>query len=523
MQSIDEQHKAAQYYLSNGQLSKALQILTTLLSEEPNNADAHFLSGICYFELRHINKAINSISDAIDLNSTDEYKAYLAKCFAVKGDRINTAKWAEKVSLENSNSARILDTVGVSLSHVEAHTKALKYFEKALQLNPNLAAVHYNYGVSCTFLGEKEKARKSLEKVIQLQPAHIHAHFALADLGGVTKENNHIGRLNKLIASTKQPDALLQLHHALAKEYEELKEYKLAFQTLEKGKSQKRKTIPYQFSDQLTHFQHVKEFAKKPLELRGGCQSKEPIFIVGMPRSGTTLVDRILSSHSDVMSAGELQDFGMAVKELSQTSSNHVLDIATLDTAENLDHKKLGEYYLEKTRIVTGKNKHFIDKLPFNFFYLRQIFQALPHAKVICLMRNPLDTCIGNFRQLFSINNPYYQYSLDLKTTGSFYSEYWHLVQTWKQQQVNNLYVLTYEDLVNSPTVQIPKLLNFCGLDWQEDCLKFEKNTAAVSTASALQVRQPLSAKYLNRWKKFEDECAELIELLANNNVEFNI
>jgi len=240
-----------------------------------------------------------------------------------------------------------------------------------------------------------------------------------------------------------------------------------------------------------------------------------------MPRSGTTLVERIISSHDSVTSAGELQDFGMSIKELTQTKSNKVLDIETITAAYDLDFEALGKTYLNRTRTITGDAPHFIDKLPFNFFYVDLIKRALPNAKIICLLRNPMDTCIGNYRQLFTINNPYYGYSLNLKTTAQFYSEFHQLAHHWQSQENSNFMLLNYEDLVAEPIQQIKKIIKFCDLPWQESCLNFHTNKAPVSTASKVQVREPINNKALGRWKKYQSNTLQAQSILIEQGIAF--
>ena len=207
-----------------------------------------------------------------------------------------------------------------------------------------------------------------------------------------------------------------------------------------------------------------------------------------MPRSGTTLVERILINHTDVKSCGELQDFGVALKEVTGISSQKVLDVETLQAAKSIDFAELGKRYVQRTKSITDNSPKFIDKLPFNFFYIDLIKKALPNAKIICLLRNPMDTCVGNFRQLFSINSPYYSYAYNLQSIGRFYAEFYQLANKWKNSNADNFMLLKYEDLVANPEQKIRQLLEFCGLSWQEKCLHAEQNTAPVSTASEVQV-----------------------------------
>jgi len=373
--------------------------------------------------------------------------------------------------------------------------------------------------VSSKFAGLFEQAKKVFETAIELSPDHYQAYFASSDIGGVTKDNNHIARLLPMLDVNSHPDSSLHIGHALAKEYETLGEYDKSFEVLERVKQQKLATIDYKFSDDYKLFDYLRQFPVADNITQLGHDSSQPIFVVGMPRSGTTLVERILSNHTDVKSCGELQDFGVALKEVTETSSQKVLDVETLLAAESIDFAELGKRYIQRTKAITDNSPKFIDKLPFNFFYIDLIKKALPNAKIICLLRNPMDTCVGNYRQLFSINSPYYSYAYNLQSIGRFYAEFYQLANKWKNSNADNFMLLKYEDLVANPEQKIRQLLEFCGLSWQGKCLHAEQNTAPVSTASEVQVREPINTKSIGRWKKFRPYTNELETFLIGTGI----
>lgn len=523
MPTIQQLHKQAQSLLGQGQYQAAWQHLATILKQDPNHTDANFLMGIVFLETGQLSQAVQLIEKAISLKKSAEYLAWLTKAYALQGDLLKTKETAEQVPVKTLKSAVTLDTVGVALSRVGLHEEAIKYFNKAIATDKRKPNFFYNYAVSQKFLGHFSKAREGFQQAIKLFPDYAQAHFALSDLGGITQEKNHIERLTLGLSRAKHPDATLHYSHALAKEHESLGDYESAFSVLAAGKANKLATLQYQISDDLTLFDELNKQLTQTQTLPGssGCQSNEPIFVLGMPRSGTTLVERIISCHSSVTSAGELQDFGVAVKTLSGTATRKVLDVETLQAGLTIDGQQLGEEYLARTRAVTGQTPHFIDKLPFNFFYLPLIRKALPNAKIVCLLRNPMDTCIGNFRQLFSINSPYYYYAYKLDYIGQFYREFYQWVHHWQTRYPENMLLLNYETLVDKPDEQIPALIEFCGLPWQEACLHAERNTAPVSTASKVQVREPINKSAINRWKRYESQCQPLIEIFENASIAF--
>jgi hypothetical protein len=234
-----------------------------------------------------------------------------------------------------------------------------------------------------------------------------------------------------------------------------------------------------------------------------------------MPRTGTTLVERILSSHPAVFSAGELTNFALALKREARTSSRLVLDPETLAEAESVDLARVGAEYVASTRPRTGHTPHFIDKMPLNFFYAGLIHRALPNAKIICLRRNPLDTVLSNYRQLFATSFSYYNYAYDLLDAGRYFIEFDALAKHWLQTIPENYCEVHYESVVADTEKEAQRLVAFCGLDWDPACLAFEQNAAPVATASSVQVRQPIYRTAVERWRKYEPELAPLKAFLA--------
>jgi hypothetical protein len=311
-------------------------------------------------------------------------------------------------------------------------------------------------------------------------------------------------------------DAELHLCHALAKHSENAGQYADSFSLLQRGKRRKRASLRYSIEDDAALFEAVRQ-AATPEFLRaasGGFASREPIFIVGMPRTGTTLIERILSSHSSVFAAGELSDFSLAVKRAARTPSKLVLDPPTIRAAGNLDFSALGQAYIESTRPRTGHTPHFIDKMPLNFLYVGLIHRALPNAKIIGVRRNALDTCLSNYRQLFATSFPYYNYAYELLDVGRFYLLFDELMHYWRAQLGDRYFQVHYEAVVSDTEREAKRLLEFCELPWEAACLRFHENTAPVATASSVQVRQPIYRTSMERWRKYERELAPLRELL---------
>ncbi|MEH6584209.1 MAG: sulfotransferase, partial [Halioglobus sp.] len=298
--------------------------------------------------------------------------------------------------------------------------------------------------------------------------------------------------------------------------------YEQAMQQLLAGKALKLEQLQPQQQDNKALFSALGQASTRLARLPvTGCDSPEPIFIVGMPRTGTTLVERILSSHSQVVSAGELANFSTLVKQQLGTASRWVLDVETIEQADKLDFEKLGRDYLESTRHLTGNSAHFIDKMPLNFMYIPLIAKALPRAKIICLRRNPMDTVLSNFRQLFATSFTYYNYAYSLKDSAEFYVAFDALIAQCEQDLGTRLYSIAYESVVADAEAQTRQLLQYCELPWEPQCLAFQENTAPVATASAVQVREKLYQRAVHRWKHYEPWLGAVKDIFNANHIVF--
>lgn len=488
------------------------------LAREPRFADAHFLHGVACAEQQRVADAIPSLDRAAALEPARvEYLAQLARALARAGRDPQATAVADRAVALAPTDALTLDTLGNVYARANRHERAADLFRRACALHPRHAGFQFNLAASLTFLGDFDGADAAYEACLAADPRFWKAHSSLSQLRRQTPEHNHVQRLLGLLALTAgNVDAQLHLHMALAKEHEDLGDFAGAFRHLEAGKGAKRRELRYDFGDDAAIFMALQRlFPVGSDALHNTTSSREPIFVVGMPRTGTTLVERILSSHSQVYSAGELQNFGLIVKRASGTRSPRVLDVETLERAVKVDPRALGEAYIASTRPATGQKPRFVDKMPLNFLYAGFIARALPQASIVCLRRDALDTCLSNFRQLFAVNYSYYNYAYDLLDTGRYYQQFDRLMEHWRRALPGRVLEVRYEDLVADQENQTRRLLEFCGLPWEDACLAFERNAAPVATASAVQVRQPLYDSSVGRWRKYEAQLGELRRLLG--------
>ena len=507
-QAVDE--------LNRGNWRRAYDLATALLRQGASLAGVHFVAGFAAMEMHRLQAAKDHLKHAVALNPRRaDYRMQLARALARDRSMKEAVEVADQVLAMTPHEAGILDALGVIYTQANAHRKAIDLFRRVATIMPARAGYRFNLATSLTFAGDFDEAEREYEACIGIDPFYWKAHLGLSQLGKWSPSRNHIHRLESLLPLvTDNVDGFMYLNLALAKEYEDLEQFACAFDHLSRGKAVQRTVRGYSSERDEKLFLALASRFPVP-ELPGnGYGSREPIFIVGMPRSGTTLVERILSSHPAVHSSGELQNFGVCLKRESGSRTPYMLDTDTITLSADSDWRRLGESYVESTRPDTGHTAHFIDKLPHNFLYLGYIAHALPQARIIHLRRDPIDTCLSNFRQLFALTSPYYDYSFDLMDTGRYYLMYEDLMRHWHRVLPGRILDVKYEDLVEFQETQTRRMLEFCGLPWNGACLRFEDNDAPVATASAVQVRNPMNRSSVQRWKKYESQLSELIALL---------
>lgn len=499
--------EAARAALAAGDLASAQRIATALVTDSPNDAEGHFLLGIAISSMGQIRAGIGHVAQAVAIDPQGEYRAHLAKLLMLlrrDGEAAATLLEAEQAPPAD---ALARDTMGCVYARLGNHEAALVHFAEAARLKPQNVEYRYNQAVTLNFLGRTDEADAALEALIELAPDYARAHHLLAGLRKQTPTRNHIARLSKALAANDDARDRLLLGYALAKEQEDVGEPHAALNTLCATNAEHRRTLPYRFDQDATAFDAIE--AAWPLPAAVDAPIDAPIFIVGMPRTGTTLVDRILSSHSDIESAGELQAMPLAVKWASGTRTPTVLDAQTIAAAASADMGEIGRDYLHRAmHHRRDTSLRFTDKFPGNFQYLGFIARALPQSRIICLRRHPMDTVLSNFRNLFATSSRYYDYSYDLLDIAAYYVRFDRLMAKWRAALPGQLIEVRYENLVADQAGETQRMLAHCGLEWSDACLSFHANSAPVSTPSAAQVRQPIYSSSVARWKSHAEVLA---------------
>ncbi|MGH8158995.1 MAG: sulfotransferase [Rhodanobacter sp.] len=509
---------------SRGSWQEAQELVVPLLPMAPQHAGVHGIAGVVSMELQQLTQAITYLRRAAELDPTRaDFATLYAKALSMNGLPSEALLAADRALALSPQDPMTLDTLGVIYTQANAHERAATAFRRAAALAPTQAPYRFNLATALIAVGDIDAAELELEACIELDPTYWNPHLSLAQLRRQIPANHHVARLESLLSKHQNnAAALTYLNMALAKECEDLADYPRAFEHLVRGKSAGRGARHDSIQRDKALFEALTQAFPVTQTISTGDLSEEPIFVVGMPRSGTTLVERILSSHPDVHAAGELQNFAAALQHASGNQAPFLFNpLETIARTRDIDWKHLGSAYLASVRPSTAHASRFIDKLPHNFLYVGFIANALPNAKIICLRRDPMDTCLSNFRQLFE-QGAYFDYSFDLLDTGRHYVLFDRLMAHWKNVFPGRILEVDYEALVESQESSSRRLLDFCELSWHDACLHFEDNPAPVATFSAVQVRTPLYRSSIQRWKNYEAQLTDLCTLLTEAGIRLN-
>ncbi|MEE9433282.1 MAG: sulfotransferase [Sphingorhabdus sp.] len=418
----------------------------------------------------------------------------------------------ESMEGKAANDGAWLARIAEIYTHCGQFEKAAGTARKAHRLDPDDAAIRYNLASSLIATGCIEEAEDHFDAIIRQTPHDYDAYYNRANLRKQTPENNHIDEIRALLSTPlKHAMGTVQLHYALAKELEDVGRHEESFAALKSGADARRKMLSYNVSSDIPAMAKIAENFGESFFAREHCSSAQegPIFIVGFPRSGTTLVDRILSAHSSVESLGELTDFAVALTALcnGQKGKSNLIDAAV-----DIDMRALGEVYVKRAKERSQGRPFFIDKTPANFLYIGLIAAALPQAKIIHVNRDLNDNGYGMYKALFRMGYPF---SYDLGDLASYMIAKEKLMAHWRTVLPGQVIDIHYEDIVADQEGESRKLLQALGLDWEAACLEFHKNKSPTATASAAQVRRPIYKSAVNRWKLYEAQLKPLIDALG--------
>lgn len=393
--------------------------------------------------------------------------------------------------------------------------RALALLRRARGLGQDGADERYLCGNFGAYAGEVDVAEADLEACLSMRPDHAPAHRVLSKLRRQSPAANHIDRLRAALA--RMPDGHRDaplLHYALFKELDDVGDVDEAWAALATGMALRRSQVQYDEGAEVAMFEHLSLLEPRiDGDNDNADDGPQPIFIVGMPRSGTTLLERILGAHDDVADAGELRDLTFQLRWATGRMGGPHPDLALMQAAEQADWRLLGTRYLGHTRWHSGGCRFYTDKLPPNFLHVANIARALPRARILHMVRGPMDVCFSNLKELFA---EAYPHSYEQGEMARHLLRYRRLMAHWHSVLPGRVLDVDYARLVTAPETVAREVLAFCGLPWQDGVEAIESRTGVVATASAVQVRQPIHTRFLGQWQRYAARLAPLREVLGS-------
>ena len=432
-------------------------------------------------------------------------------------DRIDEAvECAAQVIVSNPRHALAHYLHASMLAIAARHDEAIAAYRESIRLRPDNPTAQVGLGHLLKTLGRQDEGIAAYREAIRLQPDFAEVYWSLANLKTFRFSAAEVADMERRLAEESlDEDARVHFMFTLGKAHEDACEFDRAFEYYDQASQTQRMRIAYDPVDTEVMHQRIREVFDAKLLAAAPAASRTPeavpIFIVGLPRSGSTLIEQILASHSQVEGTAELPDLARVIGEITRRYPDlkYPQAVARLDE-EQL--RELGAMYLERTRRHRSGKPFFTDKMPNNFSGIGLIRLILPQAKIIDARRHPLDSCLGCFKQHFALGQ---SFSYDLIELGEFYLEYRRIMGHWHEVLPGQVLEMRYEDLIREQELQTRRLLEYCGLPWEEACLRFHETERPVRTASSEQVRQPLYASSVNHWHNFRVQLTPLIEVIG--------
>lgn len=486
----------AQYQTSNYKEAERLGLLIT--QQFPKHQVGWKVLGAIFGQTGRKAEAIYAKKKAVELAPQDAESHYNLGITLQEMDRLEEAEISYRRAIElKPDYFKVHNNLGNILNILGRSEEAEASLGKAIEFEPKFAEPHHNLGITLAGLGRLKEAEASYMQAISLKPTYAEAHFALSGMKTFNEQDAQFLQMQALSLDVNCSDEQqCHLSFALAKAHEDLGDFKQAFKYYSKGNLLRKKYLKYDIGQDIELFNKLKaNYSKiKESSLESGKFSNKikPIFIVGMPRSGTTLVEQIISSHSQVTGGGELSF-------VSQFGAPIALDPIKVGTNTLLSFRKS---YLKKLQIISKDSPVITDKMPQNFLYIGLLAAAFPEAKIVHTKRNPEATCWANYKQFFTSRTLHYCYGLN--DIVQYYGLYQNLMEFWDAHLSNRIYNLDYELLTINQESETKKLIQHLDLSWEEKCLSPQDNRRSVSTASKTQVRKKVYQGSSQQWEKFK-------------------
>jgi Tfp pilus assembly protein PilF len=429
-----------------------------------------------------------------------------AKCLMILGEAARARQAAETALQRVGTAPEALDALGAIFGRLGRHQTAIDLLQRAVAARPGVPQYLFNLAATERMTGNLVSAEAHCDAAIALDPHYCLAYYLRADLRTQAHERNHVAQIESLLGSAtlgRQGEALL--HFALAKELEDLGEHARAIDHVVSGGALQRRSIKYEPSAEISAIDRIIRTQARswPGSLAAGYAEADPVFVVGLPRTGTTLVERIIASHSAVVSAGETNTFAAELHRATKAGPG------ALEMAD------LGRRYLEAvTAFAVPRNTRFVDKTLQNYLHCGLIHAALPRARIILIRRHPLDACWAMYKAHFQ--EGMFSFSYDQIELADYYLAFRRLAEHWRSVLPSDtLLEVRYEDIVARQAAESRRIIEFLGLPWEEGVLRFHESRVPSATASAVQVRRPIYSSSVGKWRVHEQRLSPLRTRLA--------
>jgi len=505
----------AMHSVQKGNLGEAESVYREILSEDPNNVDALRLLALLASRTGALDQAIRMLENCTRI-APDYALAWenLAKLYRQKDDQESLLKASEcfkKATELRPDWAEGWAGLGTMQTRSSLHEEGIMSYKKSLSLKIKQPRVHLSLGHVYKTTGSQENSINSYKEAIYHDEDFGEAYWSLANLKTYKFNSDELDEMEYRLSLKELPEReRVHFLFSLGKGYEDIGEYEKSFEFYKQGNNLNRGRTSYDpkaieaVSDRLKNYFTSEVLAKRK---ECGFQSNEPIFIVGLPRSGSTLIEQILASHSSVEGTMELPNIMNIARKLGNSSKDNTGYPEIIDNLSDKEVNSFGNSYIQETKFLRSGKPLFIDKMPNNFSHIGLIKMILPNAKIIDARRNPMDTCFSCYKQLFARGQAF---TYDLSEIARYYINYINLMDHWDKVLPGFVYKVQHEDLLEDQETITRELLEFCELEFESSTLEFYKNERAVKTASSEQVRVPINKKGLHHWKNYEEWLGDL-------------
>ena len=504
-------------HLHASRYRKAEDAFKKVLIEDGNNIDALRFMGILAFKSGNHDIAEAMLTKALKLDPTYSLAwANLAQVFSVTGQLDKAKKSFKNILNMTPKNGLIWAEYGTVLTKLANYKEGRDAYLKALEFKPDSPRVHLSLGHVYKTMGEIDNSIDSYKNTILQNNLSGEAYWSLANLKTYSFSENEIKDMEETLKGDMSDIERSQMYFALGKAYEVKKDFDKSFKNYYEGNKVKKGLIKYSSNDTTDNTKRILNFFNKEniqKLAKSSTEDRDPIFVLGMPRSGSTLVDQIISSHSKVDGTQELPNIIKIAAELNTNNQNNYPEV--LKELDESELSNLGKDYISETAWARGSAPFFIDKMPNNFIHIGLIKTILPNAKIIDTRRDPMDTCFSCFKQFFA-RGQLFTYSLE--DLGNYYTDYIRAMNHWHNVYGKDIYTVHYDNVINETEETIRELIDYCELPFEKECLEFYNSSRPVKTPSAEQVRQPIYKSGLNYWKNYEKHLLPLKKIIDEIN-----